>query len=564
MRLTIGKKLLGGFLLILVLLMIQSVISNNKISVTDQSYKQLINENVENAMLAKDLENIYLNESNAVRNFLLTGDETQIAQYEENVQKANKTLALMAKSYTSKQDQETIKQLTAFQLRFQEIVKKELAFKQTGNVVGYTNLLSTSAKTISNVFQAKIEVLVKGQEQFVNSSTKEVSQSVENTKQLMVYLGIVSLVIGILFAILLSRSIANPIKLAAKAIQKVAQGDLRVEKLKVKNKDEVGDLVDALNTMVGDWQVVVGKIHESSASVAASSEELAASAQESTSASEQVSKMTQDSAEGNDRQLRQYQELTQSISEMNTGIHQVAQRSEEMIHLTENTSALTSKGEQFIDHVVGQMNLIQSSVSKASQSIHSLRERSNEISEIIEIITGVAEQTNLLALNAAIEAARAGEHGKGFAVVADEVKKLAEESKRSAGQITEMINHIQRETKESVEMMAEENHQVVQGLKETEEANQAFRLISSSMKEVSGKVVEVSASVEQMMAVSNQILETITKAKEISQKSVENTQESAAATEEQYAALEEVAASAQFLSQMAEDLQTIISKFKLD
>ena len=251
--------------------------------------------------------------------------------------------------------------------------------------------------------------------------------------------------------------------------------------------------------------------------------------------------MTQSSAEGNELQMQQYKELIQSVSEMNVGMHQIAENSEIMLKVTENTGTLTQKGEAFIEHVVGQMNLIQSSVSKASHSIHSLSERSNEISEIIEIITGVAEQTNLLALNAAIEAARAGEHGKGFAVVADEVKKLAEASKRSAGQITEMINHIQMETNESVQMMAEESRQVVEGLKETEEANQAFRLISQSMKEVSDKVVEVSSSVEQMMAASNQILENVRKIKAISEKNAENSQESAAATEEQYAALEEVA-----------------------
>jgi methyl-accepting chemotaxis protein len=152
---------------------------------------------------------------------------------------------------------------------------------------------------------------------------------------------------------------------------------------------------------------------------------------------------------------------------------------------------------------------------------------------------------------------------KGFAVVADEVRKLAEESKRSAGQITKMIHHIQLEMNESVKMMDEENRQAVEGLKETEEANQAFKLISHAMGGVTQKVVEVSASVEQMMAVCNQILESVNLARAITEKSALNSQESAAATEEQFAAMEEVAASALFLSQMAEDLQTTIKRFKL-
>ena len=356
----------------------------------------------------------------------------------------------------------------------------------------------------------------------MQNGSEEVSDAVDNTKKFVIYLGVFSILVGVVLAIVISRSISKPVRLAADAIQKVSQGDLRIEPLKVKNQDEVGDLVQSFNTMVEDLRGIVGKIHGSSSDVAASSGELAASAEESTAASEQVSKMTQSSAEGNEQQMQQYKELTDSVSEMNVGMHQIAENSEIMLKLTENTGLLTKKGEDFIEHVVEQMKLIQSSVSKASHSIYSLSQRSNEISEIIEIITGVAEQTNLLALNAAIEAARAGEHGKGFAVVADEVKKLAEESKRSAGQITEMINQIQMETKDSVQMMDEESRQVVQGLKETDEANQAFGLISQSMKEVSDKVVEVSASVEQMMAASNQILENVTKLKLISEKSAEN------------------------------------------
>ena len=248
---------------------------------------------------------------------------------------------------------------------------------------------------------------------------------------------------------------------------------------------------------------------------------------------------------------------------MNDGIHQITENSEEMLQITEKTSVLTREGGEIIDLVVGQMNQINQSVTKASTSIISLRERSNEISQIIEIITGVAEQTNLLALNAAIEAARAGEHGKGFSVVAEEVRKLAEESKKSANQITVMINHIQKEANQSVQMMSEEKVSVEHGLKETENAHETFALISQAMNEVTDKVVEVSSSVQQLMAVSKQILESVDFAKRVAEKSVLSSQESAAATQEQFAAMEEVAASAQFLSKMAEDLQFIISKFKL-
>ena len=563
MKISIGKKLLGGFLFILILLAIGSGVSNNRISHIDQTYQGLITGNVEKAMMAKDLDIYYINQSNSIKNYLLTGNEQFLVQYETNADEATKTINRMEDTYKRAEDKEIIKQLSALQVRYSEIIKKEIAFKNVGDEIGYTNLMNTTEKTISTVFQKKITDLNRGQETLVSVGLKETTKDVGSTKSIVLYLGIFSFIIGIFLAYYISRSISNPIKLAAEAVQEVSQGNLHIDHLKVKHHDEVGDLIKGINRMNQDLREVVGRIHESSSSVASSSEELAASAEQSMSASEQVSRITQVSAEGIEQQLLQYEELCSSISEMNDGIHQITENSEEMLQITGKTSVLTREGGEIIDLVVGQMNQINQSVTKASTSIISLRERSNEISQIIEIITGVAEQTNLLALNAAIEAARAGEHGKGFSVVAEEVRKLAEESKKSANQITVMINHIQKEANQSVQMMSEETTLVEHGLKETENAHETFALISQAMNEVTDKVVEVSSSVQQLMAVSKQILESVDFAKRVAEKSVLSSQESAAATQEQFAAMEEVAASAQFLSQMAEDLQSIISKFKL-
>lgn len=564
MKISIGRKLLLGFVVILLLLVLGSLISINRLSYTDESYKQLIEENINNSMASKDLDALYSNQMEAVTNYLLTGNESYIDLYKENLQLANDAVLAMQQTFTMEDDLEKLSQLAAFQVRFDEIVQKMIKFKQEGNVVGYTNVLNTSGKTIMNVFNAKSIELNETQEAIVLAKINEIDKNVSTTEMTMIVMSLISIIGGILLSLFISRSISQPIVKVSAVMKEVSEGNLGIQPIDIKNRDEVGEMVQSFNSMVKDFREVVGKVQDSAQTVSASSEQLAASAEQSTAASEQVATFTQHSVEGSQKQLVKFNDLVVTMDKMNHDIQNITANSDEMNHITDMAKELTDKGSSFVENVVEQMDSIQKSVTQASGSIHSLRDRSQEISSIIQIITDVAEQTNLLALNAAIEAARAGEHGKGFAVVADEVKKLAEESKNSASQITEMIMHIQRETDQSVKMMTEESSLVAIGLEETKEANRTFKEISQAISDVAYKVDEVSDSLKQMLTNSDELLNAVGQAKQITEKNVDISQENAAATEEQHAALEEVSASSQFLASLAEDLQKITSKFKIE
>ncbi|MCQ6274197.1 diguanylate cyclase [Bacillus sp. V3B] len=250
MKLTIGKKLLGGFLFVLILLVIESVVSNNLISSTEESYKQLIDENIENVLLANSLESDHLKQSGAVKNYLLTGDPTYLSQYEEYKGKVNKTIDHMLKTYKIAEDQEVIQHLEAFQMRYEELVNKAIAFKKDGNEVGYNNLLSTSAKTITNVFKGKIDALVTGQEELVQQGSTEVADAVEKTKETVIYLGIIIFLIGAASAIITSRSISRPLYLLAQYTEKMItpKGKFNLEFPKVKsNIYEVKQLYQSID-----------------------------------------------------------------------------------------------------------------------------------------------------------------------------------------------------------------------------------------------------------------------------------------------------------------------------
>lgn len=237
MKRTIGKKLLIGFMFVLLLLIIESVTSISAINLTEESNKQLIDGNMRNMMLAHDLVINHISQSDSINNYLLTGDKIYLFEYKEYAKKASNTIQHMLKTFKTEEDQEVIKQLAAFQMRYEEIIMKEISFKKEGNEVGYNNLLKTSNKTISNVFKRKIDELVEGQEELVQQGTKEVADSVNKTKHTVIYLDILSILIGTALSFKISHSISRPLNILAKYTEKIAAptGKMDLEFPKIKS-----------------------------------------------------------------------------------------------------------------------------------------------------------------------------------------------------------------------------------------------------------------------------------------------------------------------------------------
>lgn len=371
-----------------------------------------------------------------------------------------------------------------------------------------------------------------------------------------------SLVLSISIGLLMTRLITKPIKDIQALFAETEQGDFTV-KGTYQSKDELGLLTASFNKMVAGVRSIIETVGETSHQVASSSQELSASADESTKASEYISTTIQELAVGSDQQVESVENSRTVIKGMTEFAGRISSNAEKAAATADQTAKMSLEGTKAIDKVSAQMQSINETVVSLSEAFKHLTERSNEIGNITEVITSIAEQTNLLALNAAIEAARAGEQGKGFAVVADEVRKLAEQSAQSAEQITRLITIIQNDTKQTMNSVISAKGEVKEGLVVVHEAGGAFQKIENSITEVVTQINDVTNLVKNLTAGTSEIETAISGVKEVAETAAGSTQTVSAATQEQLASMEEIAAASQILAQNAEELQHLIQKFKI-
>lgn len=377
-------------------------------------------------------------------------------------------------------------------------------------------------------------------------------------------------IIVILFAVLLSiaigygiaQMISRPLKKVVTLVGQVANGDL-THSTNIDTKDEVGVLATSMNAMVISLRKLMQDVMNTSQQVAASSEELTASAEHTSRATEEITNSIQGIALGAETSTASLEESSTGLEEVTLGIQNIAESSNSISEASSNATSQAKMGGEYVGKTTQQMHAINESVNESSEAIRSLGKRSQEIGEITKVITEIANQTNLLALNAAIEAARAGEHGKGFAVVADEVRKLAEQSQQSSQQISELINEIQVEMTRSNESINQVKSDVEEGLTIVGKTEESFEVILVSLDQVGMQIDDMAATAEQMSASAQEVSANVASSTSMSRDSSANSQTVAAATEEQLASMEEISSASNNLSEMAMNLQELVSKFKI-
>ena len=494
---------------------------------------------------------------------ILTSDaakqQTLTQAIQGNTDKINKLQEEYSKvdpdAYEAQKLAELDKELVAYRKARKSII--ELATQ--GKSKEAYDLYVASIPTFSKATEIRSEIIEYNKKEA--STLNDVGTAHANlVKMLTVSVTTVAFILAVIFGSLIAKMISNPLRALVQNVKEVAKGNLAPRSV-IKAEDEIGQLGREFNAMTESLSHLVGRVIGTAEHLAAASEELTASADETAVAINQVANSINDVADGAERQLKAVETTAKFVDHMSSHVQQISENVNTVENDSNRAASAAQEGGKVIATVVQQMGIIEKAVQDSFVIVETLGNRSQEIGKIVDTISAIAGQTNLLALNAAIEAARAGEQGRGFAVVADEVRKLAEQSQQAAEQIASIVGEIQIETNKAVTSMDGGNKEVKAGTQVVEKAGTTFQEIATLVHQVSDQVKNISTSILAMSESNENIVDSVQAIDKISRGASEQTQTVSAATQEQSATMEEIASSSRALAKLAEELRQITGQF---
>ncbi len=409
-----------------------------------------------------------------------------------------------------------------------------LSVAQSGDLEQASKLAATSVTPSYRKTMAELKLMIESN---MRQANEQAQAGVETDKQvtwILIIGSLIAVVCAIALGLIVTRMITRPIYQSVVSATRVAGGDLS-QPIHVGGQDETGQLLKALSNMQGSLKGTVQQI-------ATASDQLA-------SAAEELTMVTDDSTRGLMRQNDEIQQAATAVNEMTAAVEEVARNAASASQVSAQTSEDAIKGQQQVQQAVTAMNTMTVEITDSTQRVEALAGQIRDITKVLDVIRGIAEQTNLLALNAAIEAARAGEQGRGFAVVADEVRALAHRTQTSTGEIESMITKVRNGADEAVQAMGKSQAIAVHTQSLATEAGHALARISEGVSQMNERNLVIASAAEEQAQVAREVDRNLVNIQDLS------TQTAAGANQ--------TSASSQALSRLAVSFHAMVGKFTL-
>ncbi|MEW6727214.1 MAG: methyl-accepting chemotaxis protein [Bacillota bacterium] len=518
MKLSVGRKIGGGFLILLLMVAV-IIVEGVKVMITSEGELSYVNTRVQRITLDYEIKEAFQGAVLGMRSYLVYHEAKFLAQYIDGIKKTEELLQERIENSAPETRPHIEKALNQVRQYDAAVAEKMIPLLKAGKYEEAATVGKTLAPVATELNQTFAERIVTTRQK-TDDTLAATQRDLRTTRQTILVVGVFALLAGALLTFFITRSITSPVKAMMDGMRRLADGDF-TRPVIVKARDEIGELAGAVNRTREHLRELVVNINALAQSLAAQSQELAAATEEVSATVEEVASTTNEvsavSLQGTENALAAADDAQR--------VQDVARR-----------------GNEAVSDTVQKINAIAAASQQVNAAVQELGVISKQIGDIINVITGIADQTNLLALNAAIEAARAGEQGRGFAVVAEEVRKLAEQSANAAKEIAGLITRVQNGVNHAVTAMDKGINEVRTGVEVAGKAGKSLQEIIAAVRHTTSMIRDVA---------------------EGSKQANDGTQQLNAAAEQISASIEEVTSAAGELAKMAENLSAAVARFKV-